>query len=84
MNNELFAIFNTDNRQHINLSLYANEIIELGMVSFNDDHELKNKSGFLNTIIKNCHDEFPLAVNVVFSEFTKIDKNVERWNQLMV
>ncbi len=77
MNNELFAIFNTDNRQHINLSLYANEIVEYDMVSFNDDHELKNKSGFLNTIIANYYDEFPLAHNVVLKELTKIDKDIK-------
>lgn len=79
MNNNVFFI-DYEQRQHINLSKRANEIIELDMIRFNDDYELKNKSGFINTIIENYYDTFALSEKVVFKQINTIRKAIKTDN----
>lgn len=69
-------IISAENRQHINLSTNANQIIELDMMRFNDDYELRNKSGFINTIIANYYDKFPLSEAVALEQINIVRKAV--------
>jgi uncharacterized protein YrzB (UPF0473 family) len=72
MKNNTGFIINEENRQHINLSEQAMLVIEGDMIKFNNDYELKNKSGFINTIISNYHDAFPLSFNVALKQLEQI------------
>ena len=74
MNNNIGFIINEESRQHINLSTYAMMIIEGDMIKFNDDYELRNKSGFINTIISNYYNDFPLSLQVALKQITAIQK----------
>lgn len=71
-------LINEESRQHINLSTYAMKIIEADMIRFNDDYELKNKSGFINTIISNHFDAFPLSKSVSLKQINTIQQSIKR------
>ncbi len=74
-------IINEESRQHINLSNHAMNIIESDMIRFNNDCELKNRSGFMNIIIKNYFDDFPLSRKIALKQIQAIQKaseNVDR------
>lgn len=73
-------IINEESRQHINLSTKAMDIIEVDMVRFNSDYELKNKSGFMNTIISNYFDAFPLSKAVALKHINAIQKGIKNDN----
>ena len=68
MHDNLGFIINDEGRQHINLSSEAMMIIEGDMIKFNNDYELKNKSGFINTVITNYYDTFVLSPSNVFKQ----------------
>lgn len=70
-------VFAEEGRQHINLSTRAMEIIERDMIYFNDDHDLKNKSGFINQIITNYYDQFPLAMDVALKQISSIKETLD-------
>ncbi|HOJ44629.1 MAG TPA: WYL domain-containing protein [Bacilli bacterium] len=70
-------VFTEEGRQHINLSTRAMEIIERDMIYFNDDYDLKNKSGFINQIIANYYDQFPLAMDVALKQIASIKETLE-------
>jgi hypothetical protein len=67
-------------RQHLNLSPRAMHILESDMIRFNNDYEMKNRSGFMNTIIKNYYDRFPLSKQVVLKEVMAIKKTIQSNN----
>jgi hypothetical protein len=67
-------------RQHLNLSIRAMHILESDMIRFNNDYEMKNRSGFMNTIIKNYYDRFPLSKQVVLKEVMAIKKAIQSNN----
>lgn len=71
---EYFEINNDENRQHINLSNYAMNIIELDMINFEDDYDLTNRSGFINKVISNYYDSFPLSRNKVLKQIKAIEE----------
>ncbi|BCR35207.1 WYL domain-containing protein [Mariniplasma anaerobium] len=76
MDNYNGFIINEESRQHINLSAHAMLTIEADMIRFNEDYELKNKSGFINTIIKNYHDQFPLSRSVTLKQINAIQNTI--------
>ncbi|MBU1144540.1 MAG: WYL domain-containing protein [Firmicutes bacterium] len=80
MSNNFGFIINEESRQHINLSTYAMKVIEADMIRFNDDYELKNKSGFINTIISNYYDDFPLSRSVALKQVDAIRKAIQTDN----
>lgn len=67
-------------RQHLNLSPRAMQILESDMIRFNNDYEMKNRSGFMNTIIKHYYDRFPLSKKVVLKEVMAIKKTIQSNN----
>lgn len=79
MNNQGFYI-SPEGRQHLNLSKRANEVIELDMMRFNNDYDLKNKSGFINKIIENYHDTFPLSEGVALKQIYLMKKAIKSDN----
>ena len=72
MINDQFLV-NQENRQHINISRRAMEIVELDMIRFKNDYQLKNKSGFINTIISNYRDNFPLSPTILLKQIKEFD-----------
>jgi len=79
VNNEIsFNIGNGENRQHINLSNRAMRIIEKDMVYFNNDYDLKNKSGFLNKVLINYYEDFPLSPNKILKSMSRINARLTR------
>lgn len=71
MNNGFYI--NDENRLHLNLSNYAMYIIKVDMITFKNDCDLTNKSRFINRIITNYYDKFPLSVNVALKNFKAIE-----------
>ncbi|MDG0888310.1 WYL domain-containing protein [Paracholeplasma manati] len=65
---------NEEYRLHINLSTHAMNIIEADMIKFHDDYELTNRSGFMNTIIKNHVDDFPLSRASALKQLKAIER----------
>lgn len=65
-------IINEENRQHVSLSNYAMDIIESDIIRFTGDYEIKNRSGFMNTIIENYYEDFPLSRNVALKQVNAI------------
>lgn len=61
MQDFIFEIYNEENRQHIGLSKEAFLTILSDMNSFNFDSNRKNKSGFLNIILRNYYEDVPFA-----------------------
>ena len=76
---DIFEI-NDENRIHINMSKHSMSIIESDMIKFNDDYELSNRSGFINVIIKNYFDDFPLSRNQALKQLIAIQKATDRAN----
>ncbi|MCD4827473.1 MAG: WYL domain-containing protein [Acholeplasmataceae bacterium] len=76
MTNNYGFIINEESRQHINLSTRAMTIIEADMIRFIDDFELKNRSGFMNTIISNYYESFPLSRAVALKQINAIQKAI--------
>jgi hypothetical protein len=70
-------LINEESRQHINLSTKANTIIEADMIRFNFDYDLANKSGFINKIITNYYDNFPLSKNIALKQLHTIQKAIK-------
>jgi hypothetical protein len=70
-------LINEESRQHINLSIKANSVIESDMVRFNDDYDLSNKSGFLNKILSNYYNSFPLSMVVALKQLNVIRKAIK-------
>lgn len=75
MNNRFY--FNEENRQHITLSSHAMMVIEGDMINFNKDYNLYNKSGFINKIIANYYDKFPLSPNAVLNQIESIGRSLQ-------
>jgi len=71
-------IINDEGRQHINLSSDAKMVIEGDMIKFNDDYELKNRSGFMNTIISNYYDAFPLSPSVALKQLETLYNSLKQ------
>jgi hypothetical protein len=67
-------ILNEEYRLHVNLSTQAMQIIEADMIKFHDDYELSNRSGFMNTIIKNHIDDFPLSRASALKQLKAIER----------
>jgi len=53
------------------------------MIFFNDDFELKNKSGFINKVVSNYYDKFPLSIDVALKQIASIREtlNGEKFEQ---
>ena len=64
-------------RQHLNLAPKAMAIIETDMIRFNNDYTKSNRSGFMNTIIENYYNQFPLSENIVLKEVNTIKKAIQ-------
>jgi hypothetical protein len=64
-------------RQHLNLAPKAMAIIETDMIRFNNDYTKSNRSGFMNTIIQNFYNQFPLSENIVLKEVHTIKKAIQ-------
>ena len=69
---------NEEGRQHINLSSDAMNLIEGDMIKFNNDYDLKNKSGFMNTIVTNYYDSFPLSPSKALKELETLNKSLKQ------
>ncbi len=82
MSDNYFKI-NDENRQHISLSSHAIKVIETDMIRFCDDYELKNRSGFMNVIISNYYDQFPLSRNVALKQITAIQTATQKANNTL-
>jgi hypothetical protein len=52
-------------------------IIEADMIKFNKDYDLKNKSGFINKVISNYYDDFPLSLNVALKQMNVIQSTLK-------
>lgn len=75
--NEGFEV-NDEGRQHISLSSDAMMVIEGDMIKFNGDYELSNKSGFMNSILSNYFDAFPLSPSVALKQLETLHKSLKQ------
>lgn len=64
-------------RQHLNLAPKSMAIIETDMIRFNNDYTKSNRSGFMNTVIQNFYNQFPLSENIVLKEVHTIKKAIQ-------
>jgi hypothetical protein len=71
-------VINEEGRQHINLSTDAMIVIEGDMIKFNNDYTLSNKSGFMNTIISNYYDSYPLSKRVALKQLETLYKSLKQ------
>lgn len=74
MNEYEFEILNEELRQHISLSNKTMSIIELDIIRFTKTKLVNNRSGFINTIIKNYYNSFPLSTNMALRQFREFVK----------